>query len=93
MVGIYTDFPNIKILAEEGRHFIKKTESNFDLIVMALPSTEQLQSIDSYAMSENYLLTVEAMKDYLKILTPEGRLILTVHNRWGQSGYFTLMKK
>ena len=80
--GIYTDFPNVKIEVGEGRHFIKKTDKNFDLIVMALPSTEQLQNIDNLASNENYLLTVEALKDYLNILTPDGRLIFTIHNRW-----------
>jgi len=80
--GIYTDFPNVKILVQEGRHYIKKADQQFDLIVMALPSTEQLQSIDNFAMNENYLLTVESLKDYMKILTPEGRLVFTVHNRW-----------
>ncbi|HVO75411.1 MAG TPA: hypothetical protein VMT35_15385, partial [Ignavibacteriaceae bacterium] len=80
--GIYTDFPNVKILVEEGRHYIKKTDQKFDLIVMALPSTEQLQNIDNLAMNENYLLTVESLRDYMKILTPEGRLVFTVHNRW-----------
>ncbi len=80
--GIYTDFPDIQIQVKEGRHYIKKTDQRYDLIVMALPSTEQLQNIDHMAMSENYLLTVEAIQDYLKILTSEGRLIFTVHNRW-----------
>lgn len=80
--GIYTNFSNVQILVKEGRHYIKKSDQNYDLIVMALPSTEQLQNIDNFAMSENYLLTVEAIQDYLKILTPEGRLIFTVHNRW-----------
>ena len=80
--GIYTDFPNVNILVQEGRHYIKKSHQQYDLIVMALPSTEQLQSIDNFTMNENYLLTVEALKDYMKILTPEGRLIFTVHNRW-----------
>lgn len=80
--GIYTDFPNVHIEVKEGRHYIKKTKQLFDLIVMALPSTEQLQSIDNFAMNENYLLTVEAIRDYFKILTPEGRMIFTVHNRW-----------
>lgn len=80
--GIYTDFPNVQLLIQEGRHYIKKSQQKFDLVVMALPSTEQLQSIDNFAMNENYLLTVEALKDYMKILTPEGRLIFTVHNRW-----------
>jgi len=80
--GIYSDFPNVNILIQEGRHYIKKSHQQFDLIVMALPSTAQLQNIDNFAMNENYLLTVEALKDYMKILTPEGRLIFTVHNRW-----------
>jgi len=80
--GIYTDFQNVNILIQEGRHYIKKSDQQFDLIVMALPSTEQLQNIDNFAMNENYLLSVEALKDYMKILTPEGRLIFTVHNRW-----------
>ncbi len=80
--GIYTDFPNIDILVQEGRHYIKRTDQQFDMVVMALPSTEQLQNIDNFAMNENYLITVEALKDYMKILTPEGRLVFTVHNRW-----------
>jgi len=78
--GIYTEFPNIHILVKEGRHFMKQTDRAFDLIVMALPSTEQLQNIGPYAMSENYLLTVEAIQDYLSKLTSEGRLVLTLHN-------------
>lgn len=80
--GIYTDFLNIKIEAQEGRHYVKKTERRFDLVVMALPSTEQLQNIGGYATNENFLLTVEAIRDYLEILNPEGRLVLSVHNRW-----------
>lgn len=80
--GIYTNFPNVNIEIAEGRHFIKQSEQKYDIILMALPSTEQLQSIDNFASNENFLLTVEAIKDYLKILTTEGRLIFTVHNRW-----------
>ena len=80
--GIYTDFPNVNILVQEGRHYIKKTQNKYDLIVMALPSTEQLQNIDNFAMNENFLLTVEALDDYLKILTQDGQLIFTLHNNW-----------
>jgi spermidine synthase len=80
--GIYTDFPNVEIEVKEGRHYIKQSKDKYDLIVMALPSTEQMQSIEPFAMSENYLLTKEAIQDYLNTLTPEGRLIFTVHNKW-----------
>ncbi len=80
--GIYTDFPNVRILVEEGRHFVKRSSDAFDLVVMALPSTAQMQNIEPFATSENYLLTKEAIRDYLRILTPEGKLIFTVHNEW-----------
>ena len=80
--GIYTNFPNVKIEVAEGRHFVKSTRQHYNIIVLALPSTKQLQNIDGLASNENYLLTVEAIKDYLKILTPNGELIFTVHNRW-----------
>lgn len=79
--GIYTDFPNVNIVVQEGRQFVKRKQKQFDLIVMALPSTEQLQNIDNFAQNENYLLTVEAIRDYIDNLTPEGRMIFTVHNR------------
>ena len=80
--GIYTDFPNVNIFQMEGRQYVRETERKYDLVVMALPSTQQLQSIESYALNENYLLTVESLSDYLSILTDEGELILTVHNNW-----------
>jgi hypothetical protein len=80
--GIYSDFSNVKIIIEEGRHYVKQLKDTLDLIVMALPSTEQMQNIQPFAMSENFLLTKEAVRDYLKKLTSDGRLILTVHNGW-----------
>jgi hypothetical protein len=80
--GLYTNFSNVKVAVDEGRHFVKCSKNKWDIILMALPSTEQLQSIDNLAANENYLLTVEALKDYLKILTNEGHLVFTVHNRW-----------
>jgi hypothetical protein len=80
--GIYTNFPNVKIEVAEGRHFIKSTREHYNIILLALPSTKQLQNIDGLASNENFLLTVEAIKDYLKSLDQNGQLIFTLHNRW-----------
>ncbi len=80
--GIYTNFPSVKIEVAEGRHFIKSTRQHYNIIVLALPSTKQLQNIDGLASNENFLLTVEAIKDYLNNLTQNGQLIFTLHNRW-----------
>jgi hypothetical protein len=80
--GIYTNFPNVKIQIAEGRHYIKSSSQLYNIIVLALPSTKQLQNIDGIASNENYLLTVEAIRDYLKILDNNGQMIFTLHNRW-----------
>ena len=80
--GIYTNFPNVNIKVAEGRHFIKSSDKLYNIIVLALPSTKQLQNIEGLASNENFLLTVEAIRDYLNILTQNGQLIFTVHNRW-----------
>lgn len=80
--GIYTDFPNVRIVVDEGRHYVRRMEESVDLLVMALPSTAQMQNIEPYATNENFLLTREALADYLRILKPGGALILTVHNSW-----------
>jgi hypothetical protein len=80
--GIYTDFPNVNVVVQEGRQYVKRETKQYDLIVLVLPSTQQVQNIDNYALSENYLLTVESIIDYFRILTPEGRIILTVYNEW-----------
>ncbi len=80
--GIFTDFQNIRIEVAEGRHFLRSSKQLYNIILLALPSTEQLQIIDGIASNENFLLTVEALKDYMKILTQNGQLIFTVHNKW-----------
>jgi hypothetical protein len=80
--GIYTDFPNVHIVVDEGRHYVRRAVDSVDLVVMALPSTAQMQNIEPYAANENFLLTREALSDYFRILTPRGALILTVHNQW-----------
>ncbi|GMQ82622.1 MAG: hypothetical protein BMS9Abin05_2077 [Rhodothermia bacterium] len=78
--GIYTDHPNVRIVVQEGRNYLRATEEQFDLIMLALPVTKSSRSVKGYALTENYLFTVEAMDDYLDHLTPEGRLILVTHN-------------
>ncbi|MDI6400543.1 hypothetical protein QLX67_00920 [Balneolaceae bacterium ANBcel3] len=80
--GIYTDLPNVDIHVMEGRQYVRSTESRYDIIKMVLPSTQQVQHIENYALAENYLLTVEALEDYLNILKPKGSLIFTVYNEW-----------
>jgi hypothetical protein len=59
---------------DEGRGFLKGS-GKYDLIVLSLSGNV----VSSYGFSENYLLTVEAFRDYRDHLTDDGILVVT---RW-----------
>ena len=77
--GLYSKLPNVKVVVGEGRSFLRNTSEQYDLLMLALPVTKSSRSIDGYALTENYLFTVEAFSDYLNRLTPEGRIIFVTH--------------
>ena len=78
--GIYTDFDNVEIIVNEGRSYIRSIKDKFDIILITQPYTESSRSIKGYSLTENYLFTIEAVKDYLNHLTEEGRIIVVLHN-------------
>jgi spermidine synthase len=78
--GIYTDFANVDILVEEGRNFIRNTQEKFDIIMISIPLTKSSRSVEGYALTENYLLTEESIKDYYNHLTEEGRILVVLHD-------------
>ncbi|MCH2448513.1 MAG: hypothetical protein MK198_00050 [Gracilimonas sp.] len=77
--GLYSKLPTTKVVVGEGRSFLRNTSEQYDLLMLALPVTKSSRSIDGYALTENYLFTVEAFSDYLNRLTPEGRIIFVTH--------------
>jgi spermidine synthase len=74
--GIYNDFPGVEVVVEEGRNFIRATKEQYDIIMLTLPVT---RSPEGFALTENFLFTVESISDYLDRLKPSGRLIVVVH--------------
>jgi len=78
--GIYSSNPNVQVVIEEGRNYVRKTDQRFDLIMLSIPVIRSSRSVEGYALTENYLFTVEAFEDYLSRLTPQGRIIIVVHN-------------
>ena len=78
--GVYTNFNNVNIITSEGRSFVRGVNTKFDIIMIIQPFTKSSRSLEGYALTENYLLTVEAVKDYLNHLTKEGSLIIVLHN-------------
>jgi spermidine synthase len=77
--GIYNDFPGVKVVVEEGRNFIRATKEQYDIIMLTLPVTNTSRSPEGFALTENFLFTVESISDYLDRLKPSGRLIVVVH--------------
>ncbi|MBW2991562.1 hypothetical protein KY348_07745 [Candidatus Woesearchaeota archaeon] len=73
--GIYT---KADVHTGEGRSFIKQ-KGEYDIIILSLAGNVLSQGL--YGLSENYLLTAEAFKDYHNHLTKDGVLIVT---RWLQ---------
>ena len=78
--GIFADSDRVRIVYGEGRHFLKRQKERYDVIFLSLPVTNTSRSLEGYALTENFLFTVESMGEYLDHLTPEGRLAIVGHN-------------
>ena len=80
--NIYNDNNNnVDLFIDDGRRFISSTSEKFDVIVLKLVDSWAAQLAGGYALSENYLYTVEAFQQYLRHLDKEngGMLVMT---RW-----------
>lgn len=78
--GVYSRFPNVSIVVDEGRNFLRRSSGPFDMILLTLPVTKSSRSVEGYALTESFLLTTEAVHDYWSRLSPEGQIAVVVHN-------------
>lgn len=77
--GLYSSIDSVNVVVDEGRAFLKRSQEQYDIIMLSLPVTKSSRSVEAYALSENFLFTKESMQDYLAHLTPEGTLIIVAH--------------
>jgi len=77
--GIYTN-PNVDVVVDEGRNFLKRQKERYDVIMLSLPVTNSSRSLEGYALTENFLFTTNSISDYLDHLTDEGRLVVVCHD-------------
>ncbi|WP_332778320.1 spermidine synthase [Polaromonas sp.] len=75
--GIYRQTARVHVA--EARGFVAASKERYDLIHVALLDSFSASSAGLYALSENYLYTVEALQDDLRHLQPGGLLAIT---RW-----------
>jgi len=68
-----------EMVVAEGRHYLTRTGRTFDVIQLSGVDTFTALSSGAYALSENFLYTREAMRDYWNHLTDDGILSFS---RW-----------
>lgn len=77
--GIYLR-PEARVVVEDGRSFARRSREQYQVIQATLVDTWASTAAGAFALSENNLYTVEAFRDYLNRLTPDG---LAAFTRWG----------
>ena len=80
--GIYTgglSAGQVRVHIAEARGFVAASAERYDLIQVALLDSFSASSAGLYALSENYLYTIEALQDELRHLHGGGLLAIT---RW-----------
>jgi len=71
--------PGVTLWKEEGRSFVRRSGRTYDVIMLNAIDTFAALNAGAYMLSENYLYTVDAVKDYLARLSPKGILCIA---RW-----------
>lgn len=77
---IFGQRSDISVVVDEGRSFLKRSEEYFDIIFLSIPITKTSRSPEGYALSENFLFTIDSMNDYLEHLNENGRLVVVAHH-------------
>jgi spermidine synthase len=71
--------PGVDLVVDEGRSFIRRSTERYDVIQGTMVDTWAATAGGALALTENYLYTVEAFRDYVDHLSDEGVLSMT---RW-----------
>jgi predicted membrane-bound spermidine synthase len=77
--GLYLR-PEVHIVVEDGRSFVRRSTDRFQVVQATLVDTWASTAAGAFALSENNLYTVDALRDYLEHLTDDGVVAFT---RWG----------
>ncbi len=78
--AIYNDHPRVEVINMEGRSYLRNSDKKFDVILISLPLIKSARNYGSYALTENYLFTYNAFREYRESLKEEGYLVIVTHN-------------
>jgi len=76
-LGGLFDQPGVRLVAEEGRSFVRHTHERYDAIVSVQTNSNTALAAGALGLAEGYMFTEEAFEDYLDHLTPDGVLLIT----------------
>ena len=71
----------VQVVTEGARSYLRRSEELFDVVQLSLGDSLRVVVAGSYSLSEDYLYTVEAFKEYYRHLAAGGFLSIT---RWIQ---------
>jgi hypothetical protein len=71
--------PDVEVVHSEGRNFVSRTDRKFDVIFLGFVDSWASVASGGLSLSENYLYTTQAFKDYYDHLTDDGVLVIL---RW-----------
>jgi predicted membrane-bound spermidine synthase len=77
--GHLYDHPQVHTVLSEGRNFLSRTDSRYDVIFLGFVDSWAAVASGGLSLSENYLYTVEAFRAYHDHLTDDGALVIM---RW-----------
>src|ERR671921_778172 len=80
LAGNLYDRKEVDVYVDDGRRFISSSNSKYDIITIKLVDSWAAQLAGGYALSENYLYTVEAFRQYLQHLDEDNGMLVMV--RW-----------
>lgn len=76
-IGNLFDRPNVRLVAEEGRHFLTLDRGKYDVIRLTGVDTRAASAIGANAQDHAYLYTIEAVRDLFNHLTDDGVLAIS----------------
>jgi spermidine synthase len=83
--GLY-ERQEVEVVNQSGRVFARQGgtagQGQYDVLVVSLTDPHRPVTSGAYSLTEDYLYTVEAFIDYLRLLGPDGLLVTT---RWLQT--------
>jgi hypothetical protein len=77
--GSIYESPKVSVFVDDGRSFIRRSQTRYDIIQASLVDTWAATAAGAYTLTENTLYTREAFEDYYDHLTEDGILTIT---RW-----------